>query len=208
MRSKNRPAPAAVTAVAIACAVSIPLFTTSTAMAQDAVQWRVEDGGNGHWYMATSDTVSDFWLAQASAEAAGGHLVTLTSAEENQFISQLAPGDFLLGGYQDLDSPEYAEPNGGWRWVTSEAWQYTAWQSGEPQNGGSTNEERGEHYLAWWRFGMAWNNRWNDAGNVQNHRTIIEWSADCNNDGIVDYGQAFTAPSPTAMATSYPTNAT
>ena len=147
MRSKNRPAPAAVTAVAIACAVSIPLFTTSTAMAQDAVQWRVEDGGNGHWYMATSDTVSDFWLAQASAEAAGGHLVTLTSAEENQFISQLAPGDFLLGGYQDLDSPEYAEPNGGWRWVTSEAWQYTAWQSGEPQNGGSTNEERGEHYL-------------------------------------------------------------
>ncbi|MEY4116949.1 MAG: hypothetical protein RLZZ116_277, partial [Planctomycetota bacterium] len=27
------------------------------ALAQNAVQWRVEDGGNGHWYAVTSESL-------------------------------------------------------------------------------------------------------------------------------------------------------
>ena len=34
------------------------LASGTNAIAQEAVQWRVEDGGNGHWYAAV-ETVSD-----------------------------------------------------------------------------------------------------------------------------------------------------
>jgi hypothetical protein len=36
-----------------------------------------------------------------------------------------------LGGYQ---YDKLAEPAGHWRWVTDEAWSYTNWASGEPNN--------------------------------------------------------------------------
>ena len=51
------------------------------ALAQDAVQWRVEDGGNGHWYSALRLPKQPEWLpAKSAAEARGAHLATLTSA--------------------------------------------------------------------------------------------------------------------------------
>ena len=34
----------------IAVAALITAVTAPAAFAQEAVQWRVEDGGNGHWY--------------------------------------------------------------------------------------------------------------------------------------------------------------
>jgi hypothetical protein len=168
------------------------------AQAGDAVQWRVEDGGNGHWYLPTTETFAHFRDASAWAQSRGAHLATLTTSEENSFAANLAPGDFLLGGYQDVASPSYSEPGGAWRWVTDEPWVFTSWMPGEPQNGGWP-DLRGEHYLHWWRYeGQSSNPRWNDAGNdltvppwnqPWNIRAIIEWSADCNNDNIVDYGQ-------------------
>jgi hypothetical protein len=50
------------------------LFAASTAQAQQAVQWRIEDGGNGHWYLGlrlSEDAVS--WThARTHAQALGG----------------------------------------------------------------------------------------------------------------------------------------
>ncbi|MFZ9916334.1 MAG: dockerin type I domain-containing protein, partial [Phycisphaerales bacterium] len=91
----------------------------------------------------------------------------------------------MLGGYQDRLSPSYAEPGGAWRWITGEPFEFTAWFSIEPNNGNGA----GEDYLAFREFDC--NARWNDTGNnpSPNHTYIIEWSADCNNDGIVDFGQ-------------------
>jgi formylglycine-generating enzyme required for sulfatase activity len=178
-------------------AVAVVLLAASTSHAQPAVQWRVEDGGNGHWYLPTTQVFDHFRDASAWAQARGAHLVTLTSSEENAFAANLAPGQFLLGGYQDVTSPSYSEPSGGWRWVTNEPWVFTAWNPGEPQNG-SWPDLRGEHYLAWWRFGSPTSPLWNDVGNDMtvppwnvpwNLPAIVEWDADCNSDGIVDYGQ-------------------
>jgi hypothetical protein len=181
-----------------AIAACLGLAASTPALAQQAVQWQVEDGGNGHWYRPTTEVFSHFWAAHNHAQSLGGHLATLTSPTENAWVAGLAAGDFILGGYQDRTSASYSEPGGGWRWVTGEPWEFSSWEGGEPNNGGHP-DERGEHYLQWWRYhGWVFNARWNDAGNDMtippwdgpwNLRAIFEWSADCNGDGIVDHGQ-------------------
>jgi fibronectin type 3 domain-containing protein len=96
---------------------------------------------NGHYYQVISGNIS--WdQAKTAAEGRSwegmqGHLATITSSSEKDFISQnagdLANGQYWLGGYQQSDS---AEPDGGWRWVTDEVWGYTNWNAGEPNNSG------------------------------------------------------------------------
>jgi hypothetical protein len=178
-------------AVAAAAALSVG----AGAAAQDAVQWRVEDGGNGHWYRVVIVGRAVTWLAaRASSEAIGGHLVTITSAAEDAFVRDAVriPAAFdwfagpWMGGYQDLDAADYSEPGLGWRWVTGEPW-YPGWTGVEP-NGGAI-----ENYLHMAGTAPSFNNlNWNDLGFVSTPQPIayfVEWSADCNNDGIVDFGQ-------------------
>jgi hypothetical protein len=43
-----------------------------------------------------------------------------------------------LGGYQP---PGSSEPDGGWTWVTGEAWDYTNWAGGQPDNGDTPSED-------------------------------------------------------------------
>ena len=78
--------------------------------------------------------------AKAAAEAAGGHLATITSQKEWDIV-RVIPGAFnvWLGGYQ---APGSKEPAGGWAWVTGEPMTATAWMAGEPNDVGG-----GEHYM-------------------------------------------------------------
>jgi hypothetical protein len=107
----------------------------------------VYNPANGHWYQYIRLQERITWPdARAAAERlsfAGyrGHLATVTSATENQFVSQLTTaqgplGDIWIGGYQERGRPGYSEPAGGWRWVTGEPWSYTSWSRGEPNNAG------------------------------------------------------------------------
>src|SRR5436309_13773320 len=84
---------------------------------------------NGHWYQYVSISRQINWPdARAAAESVSyagypGHLATVTSSEENQFVSSYLTGVGLqggiwLGGYQDHSAPDYSEPTGGWRWIT------------------------------------------------------------------------------------------
>ncbi len=67
-----------------------------------AFQWSVADGGNGHTYLiAPMMTWSE---AEAAAVALGGHLASITSAAEAEFIqqtfrvsSQVNPGEYFIG---------------------------------------------------------------------------------------------------------------
>ena len=164
---------------------------TGVCAAQDAVEWRVADGGNGHWYQLSGPFFSSWVLGNSYAEELGGHLVTLTSASEQTFAATLAfnstptqVDDCWLGAFQDYSAPTYSEPAGGWRWVTGESWNFTSWRpDGQPHGNGdflvaTTVPADG---LGWVDSGP--NHR---PGNCQ---AFVEWSADCNNDGIVDYGQ-------------------
>ena len=93
------------------------------------------------------------WLeAKADAEARGGHLATVTSAEEwavitNQFGSQLL--GCWLGGTD-------AEVEGDWQWVTGEPWSFTWWGPAEP-NGGTA-----QNYL-WVHIGSTASFKWDDS---------------------------------------------
>ena len=158
------------------------LLVVTTSNAQQVVQWQVKDGGNGHWY--TADTAYRRWaVAQSRASARGGHLATPTSAAENAFVvsvrAMVGVDRPWLGGFQDRSAPDYSEPAGGWRWVTGETWAYTAWAAIEPNNQG--NED-------WLHFGDN-AGAWNDLPASNQWPAMIEWSADCNADGVVDYGQ-------------------
>lgn len=125
------------------------------------VQW-IGAGSNGHWYDVVIS--NDSWTAANVAATTAGlapgasYLATVTSAGEQTFIASLltpyfnvnGSAGFKLGGYQPAGSPE---PGGGWKWVTAEAWSYTNWAGGEPNNNGS-----GEGYLYLdERFTWKWN---------------------------------------------------
>jgi hypothetical protein len=122
--------------------LSVLILAVCTGMASlagaTAVQW-VE---NGHWYEKIEGSLS-WGDASAQAQSMGGYLVTITSAEENLFLTNNSDlgnfdngGDLLdgywTGGYQPSGS---IEPGGGWAWVTGEAFSYSHWYwGGEPNN--------------------------------------------------------------------------
>ncbi len=83
-------------------------------------------GYNGHAYYYFSGNKS--WDdAKAYCEKIGGHLVTITAEGEEEFVNTLVNSSKAwIGGYKEST----------WKWVTSEAWNYTDWNTNEP---GSNN---------------------------------------------------------------------
>jgi hypothetical protein len=161
----------------------VSMIIASQADAGDAVQWRVEDGGNGHWYQA-KPLEADCWdQSRLLAQKSGGYLATITSSSENLLVFALVQpfsgSNVSIGGYFDSES-------GSWRWVSGEAWQYTNWQFGEP--GCCAPNE-------WWLDLNMVTGEWRDRVQCISPPppfpgiAVVEWSADCNGDAIVDYGQ-------------------
>jgi hypothetical protein len=138
---------------------------------------------------------STSWFAHRDATIAiGGHLATITSPAEDSFVQGLIPQtvQWLFGPTIGLfQLPGAAEPDRDWQWVTGEPFQYSGWFPGEPNNGPGY----GEHWVRF-RFTngtLAWNDVGESApaGEPLVSMAIVEWSADCNSDGIVDYGQCY-----------------
>jgi len=173
--------------------------------APSAVQWRAADGGNGHWYIVHVIGTPTSWItARSLAKSVGGDLASLESSGEPDFILALTadPRGWAsrvgpwLGGFQDPTAADFAEPAGGWRWVSGAPWNFTQWGSGEPNN--SPGPENFLHLISnncpGYPEGRFYNDvrgEFPDLGPCDRMPVacIIEWSADCNNDGIVDYGQ-------------------
>jgi hypothetical protein len=130
-----------------------------------AAYWDPAAGGNGHYYafVPTGDTPPN-WdaardLAAGSTLGAGsvGHLATLSSAAENAFIiDQVLPPtgyghkrQVWLGGFQNDTPVKSLPPDMGWQWIQPEAWNYTNWSAGEP-NDEDASHSGDERYLAMW----------------------------------------------------------
>ena len=121
----------------------------------------------GHIYIAVLTWGRDWTYSKDIAERAGGHLVTITSSAENNFVYQLFAGDdrFIYqlsdgqkkGPYIGLHQKNGArEPMGGWVWVTGEPVTYKAWSGGQPNN-----FKGGQDYAGFHSFqGRA--SRWDD----------------------------------------------
>ena len=87
---------------------------------------------NGHTYKVIDDKY--MWHdAKMICEAMGGHLVTVTSADENNFIygliKEYTNEYYHIGGTDETDEGQFT-------WVTGENMNYVNWDSGEPNNGG------------------------------------------------------------------------
>lgn len=106
--------------------------------------------------------------ANADAIAKGGHLAVITSEEENELVFNIAASDERLwiyknsrtwgpwlGGYQTDGSQD---PASGWTWVTNEAWNYTNWETDEPNDQAGQNENR----LLYFSLGNVKDLTWND----------------------------------------------
>ena len=167
------------------------------AQAGDAVQWRVEDGGNGHWYQLVIEVSGITWPeARQRAAAVGGSLAVFSRPGSTEFVQSILSGAMCgggtgqagpyVGGFQDLAASDYSEPSGGWRWV-----------DGSPFPGSaviSLDDNLGhQDYVSFLSLQPSCSGPFvlDDVGLVSNANRsfIVEWSADCNSDNIVDYGQ-------------------
>jgi hypothetical protein len=149
------------------------------------VQWRVEDGGNGHWYAI--DTSRRTWTgADTNAATRGGHLLTVTSYAEHTFLRSsvftycCSMSDTWMGAVRSSTTENY-------HWVTGEPF------STIPEiyfNNNSVGWDAPALYLEQ-VIRFSWVGEWGGESNSANEGnfSVIEWSADCNNDGTVDYGQ-------------------
>lgn len=137
---------------------------------------------NGHHYKVYLEE-TDWASAQATCEAMEGHLATITSEEENQFVYELACTystelAFLLGGTDQ-------EEEGTFVWVTGEPFEYTNWgYLNEPDN---YREYKDQDYITLLTFdqtgkyhddsGESWGihaSEWDDKDG-QSNPYICEW---------------------------------
>ena len=190
-------------AVAAAAALSVGAGAAAVPSTGDAVQWRVEDGGNGHWYAVLDAATGDDALLLAIS--VGGHLATITGAGENDVIKSLflsTGKNWAWLGLRQLENQ--LEPSNGWRWITGEPLEYVNWTN---HDGGLPTGAPDDSPCALPPWGVENNQanqgvmdqsgRWDDletglptcGSPAWDNTAVIEWSADCNGDGIVDFGQ-------------------
>ena len=101
----------------------------------------------------------------------GGDLVIIQSDAENSFVTDLLTpsGDYWIGLIQNLSSPDYSEPSGGWEWIDGTPLDYSHWDSSEPDDPGNTENVCGINSGGWWY----------DMGSCDNgppQYAVVEWS--------------------------------
>lgn len=133
---------------------------------------------NGNTYQIFDQSLT--WTeAKEYCEGLGGHLATLTSAEEYEFIKSIIPTTsskdiFWLGGTDEAVETK-------WKWVTDEAFEYTNWATNQP----SGTQAQTEDYLGfsvtdnYWAEKYGWNDFTNDGSGLGINRFgfVCEWDS-------------------------------
>jgi len=120
--------------------------------------------GTPHTYQFISGGFT-WHAAKADAEARGGHLATIASAEENALVAATITGPNVdhawLGGTDEGHEDS-------WSWVTGETWGYDSWGSGQPDNQGGNQD-----YLVCFPSGV-WDDKQNNNSNPDGYVLEIE----------------------------------
>lgn len=162
--------------MAIRSFIFVLLLAATTLQAQP-IEWPVTEGGNGHYYEMVADPNGSSWdtayqlALDMSYVGMPGHLVTITSLEENTFCYQ-SFGEYggWAGGYQPFGS---IEPAGSWRWITEEPWIFDAFWGAEP-NDCCTLAPDEENFLRVWFSGGGWNDS-DGSGCSGNCNFVVEY---------------------------------
>ncbi len=120
--------------------------------------------GKHRYYIYEGSSTMDWNVAQEFCESQGGHLATISNADEDKFLYSFmidSGYSYAMFGLSDQDITDV------WTWVTDEEFVYENWESGEPNHQGGY-----EH------FGMYYSEftegTWND-GSGAGGSFICEW---------------------------------
>jgi len=161
-------------AVLMMAGAAAPMFsqTAEASMIVDAAK-EIEGAVayNGSSYKVYTEPMT--WTeAKEYCEALGGHLVCITSQEEQDFINGLVAYSekncCWIGGYREGES---------WEWVTGEKFEYTNWAEIEPSN--ENGNETRIHLFGKERTGG------------KGEKSVGQWN-DCSEDGA-EYSDEFYA---------------
>ena len=119
---------------------------------------------NGHRYKVVNEGMS--WNeAESACEKEGGHLVTITSAEEQAFVKDLLEKDGLVMKHYWIGATD-RENEGVWKWINGEEFGYSNWDPGD-NNGHDPqpNNKSGQDYVEIQTISNTGSNymTWNDA---------------------------------------------
>ena len=148
----------------------------------ETIEIQNSEDNNTHRYQLFNESRASWTDAKRYCEELGGHLVTINSEEELNYIKQLILNDghkktYYIGLYRDL------KDNKMWRWVTDEPLEFTNWDKGEPSN---NNETCVHMYGKDMDFGY-WNDTLDYASGTGNWSTsnagfICEWETESSTD--------------------------
>jgi len=159
------------------------IFSINLAQADSA---KLINPSNNHVYKRF-DSTKTWTKAKASCTNQSGYLATVTSQTENDWLI----GKSLVDRSLWLGATDNAK-EGQWQWITGEAWDYTNWYTGQPNNYGN------EDYLQAGVGGDFYNGLWNDWTNSNVIGYLCEWDKplkthtgmiadDTNNDGLSEF---------------------
>jgi len=162
----------------------------------------ITDPDNGHYYEVVSSPGTT-WLAD-EINALGmyysgleGHLATVTSSDENNFVTAAVVaanlGEVYVGGYQNPQTE--TTPTAGWTWVNGEGTfpgvngasgylnSYSDWNGGEPNDAYGAGSEQ------WLAINFA--GGWNDEGYLGNITGyVVEFDPNTETNGGLAPGYA------------------
>ena len=129
-------------------------------------QWSSGVGGNDHWYGVSPDRGT--WADMNALTVGQSYdLVSLSSADEEAFVSALVPGYTIAGWTQGQDLAHYAwtglndvVSEGTFEWTDGTVFDYAHWAGGEPNDSfgfeGYFSDEDAM-VLNWLQVGTGWN---------------------------------------------------
>ncbi len=154
----------------------VGVATTAVFLTADEDKNSIPEGAgyfDGHYYYVYDFDDYEWNEAKEYCESLGGHLATITSEEENEYVYQYMKDSDYKSAYIGLTD---SENEGEWKWVTGEEVEYTNWSAKEP-NSENKNEDYAMFYYKF-KTGV-----WNDgdfgkstAGKVKSF--ICEWDED------------------------------
>lgn len=144
--------------------------------------WPLSCGGNDHAYeLVLASPAVNWTAANTAANARRGKLVAITSQAEADFIFATIASN--AAGWAGGQGPWIGafKSSGTWRWSSGDAWNFTQWAPGEPNNSGDR--------ARYWTADSAIRATWDDQpGSNTAIAFIVEYSdaTDCNANGSPD----------------------
>ena len=145
----------------------------------EPIEWKISDGGNGHYYQLVVEKKPITWHEAARLamtkhfRGMPGHLVTMTSAAEDRFVIDNLIGDLSLRGVWMGLTDMLRESH--YCWVTGEPYSYTnwaQWPEQQPDNFYEADWHGGEDYGMYAQFPGKQPWAWNDLSIDSMHEKV------------------------------------